>query len=414
VRILLFVVGVVLVAIIATLYALENPGYVLIARAPWSVEMTLTTFVLLAIAAFFAVALVVFLIIRLLRIPRDVARWRVKRRTREARTALTRGLSRLMEGNWVEAEGQLLTGLRYGDAPLLNYLGAAIASQAHGNTEKRDEFLAAAHQAAPQQALAVGMTQAYLQHLAGQFEQCLATLNELRSSHPRHRPVLRLLAQVYTELRDWTGLVELIPDLRQQQVMEPKEIDALELQAHRELLTLSLPSGSAEVLARAWKAVPKGLQRHPQLVAMYARQLMKQAQSTEAEEVLRAAIEARWDERLVDLYGQLRGGDVGEQLVNVEAWLGAHPESATLLLAAARLALANGLKPKARGYFEQCLAQQGPVEAYRELGNLLEQLGETDKAREIYRRALEQQLEESRRTERPRLARPAPRLQALR
>ncbi len=410
----MFIVGVVLVAVIATLYALENPGYVLIARAPWSVEMTLTTFVLLAIVAFFVFAFVVYFAIRLLRIPRDVARWRVKRRTREARAALTRGLSRLLEANWAEAESQLLAGLRYGDAPLLNYLGAAIASQARGNIEKRDEFLAAAHQAAPQQALAVGVTQAYLQHQAGQFEQCLATLSELRSNFPKHRPVLQLLAQVYTELRDWTGLVELTADLRQHQVMDPKEIDALELQAHRELLALSLPSGSAEVLARAWKAVPKGLQRHPQLVALYARQLMKQGQATEAEAVLRSAIEAHWDERLVELYGQLRSGDVGEQLVNVEAWLGAHPDSAALLLAAARLALANGLKPKARGYFEQCLAQQGPVEAYRELGILLEQLGETDKAREIFRRALEQQLEESRRTKRPRLARPAPRLQARR
>lgn len=413
-RVLLFIVGIVLVAIIATLYALENPGYVLIARTPWSVEMTLTTFVLLAIAAFFVFAFVVYFLIRLLRIPRDVARWRVKRRMREARAALTRGLLRLMEGNWVEAEGQLLTGLRYGDAPLINYLGAAIASQSRGNVEKRDEFLAAAHQAAPQQALAVGVTQAYLQHQAGQFEQCLATLSELRGNHPKHRPVLQLLAQVYTELRDWMGLIELIPDLRQQQVMDPKEIDALELQAHRELLALSLPLGSSEVLSRAWKAVPKNLQRHPQLLALYARQLMKQGQTTEAEVVLRSAIEAQWDERLVELYGQLRGGDAGEQLVNVEAWLGAHPQSAALLLAAARLALANGLKPKARGYFEQCLAQHGPIEAYRELGLLLEQLGEHDRAREIYRRALEQQLEQSRRTERPRLAHPAARLQALR
>ncbi len=319
-----------------------------------------------------------------------------------------------MEGNWIEAETELLAGLRYADAPLLNYLGAAIACQARGNTEKRDEFLAAAHQSTPQQTLAIGVTQAYLQHLAGQSEQCLATLTELRNHHPKHRPVLQLLARIYTELRDWTGLIELIPDLRQQQALDPKEIDALEVQAHRELLALSLPSGSAEVLARAWKAVPKALQRHPQLVAMYARQLMQQGQMDEAEATVRAAIEANWDERLVELYGQVRASDATEQLTHIESWLGAHADSAALLLAAARVALANGMKPKARGYLERCLAHRGPVEAYRELGLLLEQLGETDKAREYFRRGLEQQLEDSRRTDRARRPRPTARLQALR
>jgi HemY protein len=414
VRIVLFVVGVSLFAMVATLYTLNNPGYVLIARTPWSVEMSLTMFVLLVLASFFVLALALYVFVRLFRIPRDVARWRVARRTRNARAALTRGCSRLMEGNWVEAEKELLTGLRYSDAPLLNYLGAAIAAQAQGNPEKRDEFLAAAHQCAPQQTLAVGVTQAYLQRLAEQSEQCLATLSELRGHHPKHAPVLRLLAQVYGELRDWTALIELIPDLRQQQAMELKEIDALELQAQRELLNLSLPAGSMDVLARAWKAVPKSLQRHPQLVAMYARQLMKQGEMTEAESVLRGAIEARWDDKLVGLYGQVRAADTAEQLANAEAWLGGHGDSATLLLAAARIALAHGLRPKARGYFEQCIAHHGPADAHRELGMLFEQLGELDKAREQYRRGLELQLEDARGTERVRALRPPARLQALR
>lgn len=413
-RIVLFVVGALLLAMAGTLYTLENPGYVLIARTPWSIEMSLTMFVVTMLIAFLALVLVLFLLIRLFRIPRDVKRWRVSRRTREARAALTRGFSRLMEGNWVDAEKELLTGLRYSDAPLLNYLGAAIAAQAQDNPEKRDEFLSAAHQSAPQQALAVGVTQAYLQRFAEQPEQCLATLSELRARHSKHAPVLRLLAQVYAELRDWTALIELLPDLRQLQAMDSRDIDALELQANRELLNLSLPSGAADVLGRAWKAIPKNLQRHPQIVAMYARQLMKQGQMTDAEVVLRAGIEARWDEKLVEIYGQVRAADATEQLANAEAWLGSHGDNATLLLALARIALANGLKPKARGYYEQCIVNRGPVEAHRELGQLLEQMGELDKAREQYRRGLELQLEDARGAERVRALRPPVRLQVLR
>ena len=60
-----------------------------------------------------------------------------------------------------------------------------------------------------------------------------------------------------------------------------------------------------------------------------------------------------------------------------------------MLLTLARLALINNQDNKARGYFETCLTLHGPIEAYRELGNLLERLGEKDKALNFYRRGLE-------------------------
>src|SRR5690606_23949478 len=108
-----------------------------------------------------------------------------------------RGLIHLTEGNHAEAETELLAGLRYSEAPLMNHLAAAFSAQEQGALEKRDEHLAAAQRAAPDNALAVGMMQAWLQHRAHQNEQALATLAQLRRAHPRHRHLLRLLAQVY-------------------------------------------------------------------------------------------------------------------------------------------------------------------------------------------------------------------------
>src|SRR5437016_377657 len=66
-RLVIVVIGALLAAILVTLYALDNPGYVLIARAPWSVEMTLTTFVLLALLGAGALYLAVYLVVRLVR-----------------------------------------------------------------------------------------------------------------------------------------------------------------------------------------------------------------------------------------------------------------------------------------------------------------------------------------------------------
>lgn len=397
-KLLLFILALLFSAALITFYALENPGYVLIAHAPWSIEMSLTLFIPLMIVASFLLYLILYIVVRVWRMPRDVGRWRGRRYTREARRALLQGLTCLAEGNWVEAETQLLAGMRHGDTPLLNYLGAAIASEGQGNIEKRDEYLALAHKNAPQHDLAIGVTQAYLQQHSQQLEQSLATLNELRALVPKHRQILKLLAQVRLELRDWTGLVDLIPELRQSYAMTSKEIDILELQAHRELLKLSLPSGAPGVLEKAWNAVPKSLRRHTSLIAIYARQLIQQNEMARAEAVLRAAIEESWDPTLVELYGLASGPTVSEQLEAAESWLSTHGDDARLLLSVARLALHSGQDSKARNYFEKCLAQQGPAEAYRELGGLLERLGEKDKALNYYRRGLDRYANERRAT----------------
>jgi HemY protein len=388
-RLVLFVLVTLFVAIVVTIAAIDNPGYVLIARAPWSVEMPLTLFAPLLVLGCLIAWGVFYGVLRLMRIPRDVARWRTRRQIRRARAALAHGFIKLTEGEFALAETELVSGLRHGELPLLNYLGAAYCAQEQGLIEKRDEYLANAQRSAPQHALAVGMMQARLQQATQQFEQALATLTELRQAQPRNRYLLRLLADVHQQLRDWTGLAELVPALRSQGALPHSEIDALELRAHKELLALTLPSGSRDILARAWSAVPKPLRRHAVLLAIYARHLIQQNEMQEAETVLRAALDSEWDGELAGLYGQVYGEHAAEQLAHAESWLVSHADDATLQLACGRLAARANDLGKARAYCEKAIALNGPAEAYRELGGLLERLGEKDKAATVYRRGLD-------------------------
>jgi HemY protein len=395
-RFIVFTLAAALIAILATGLAMENPGYVLIARAPWSVEMPLTLFLPLLLVAFVLLFALFYLVLRLLRIPRDVKRWRARRAHREGRASLIHGLTHLAEGNWSEAEAALLSAQRHSDAPLLAYLGAACAAQGLGQNEKRDEYLSAAHHQSPRAGLAIGTIQAYLQHLAHQQEQSLATLSDLHRQQPRHKHTLKLLAHEYVALRDWTGLIELIPELRRQAVLSATEIDALELKAHRELFTQTLPSGSLAVLNRAWDAVPKTLRRQSAMIAIYARHLIQQNETVAAEQALRAALDSSWDDGLVDLYGQLTLDAAHETLENAENWLAGHPDNARLLLALGRLAARANDPVKARTYLERCIAQRPSSDAYQELGMLLERQGDSAAALAAYRRGLESGIEERR------------------
>lgn len=395
-RFVLFSLVVALFAILATVLAIENPGYVLIARTPWSVEIPLTLFVPLLIVVFLLFFAALYIVFRLLRIPHDVTRWRVRRVRREGRTSLIRGLTHLAEGNWVEAEAALLTAQRHSDAPLLAYLGSACAAQGLGQTEKRDEYLAAAHRLVPRADLAIGTVQATLQHLAQQQEQTLATLSELHRQLPRHKFTLKQLAHKFAQMRDWTGLIELLPELRRLSALDAGDISDLELKAHRELLNQTLPTGSAEVLQRAWNAVPKNLRRHPGLIAIYARQLIQQNEMSAAEQTLRAALESAWDDVLIELYGQIKLEAAGEILENAENWLVVHSDNPKLLLALGRLAWQAGDATKARGYLERSVTSRPAADAYLELGQLLERQGDTGGALTAYRRGLDLGLEENR------------------
>lgn len=358
--------------------------------------MSLPVFVALALAGSAVLYLVVYLVVRLIRMPHDVARWRSQRHVRQSREALYQGLIKLAEGNWVEAEAQLLASMRGAEKPLISYLGAACVNQGQGNLEKRDEYLAAAQRSSPENHLAVGVTQANLQYVAHQSERALATLSELRQTAPNNKHVLKLLAQLYLELRDWTNLAELIPPLRENGAMTTREIDALEQRAHRELLMLTLPSGSIEPLHKAWNAVPKTLRRDPGFIAIYARHLIRQNDMNGAEALLRPAIETEWDETLVELYGLAHTDRPSEQLETAEAWLALYPESARLLLTLGRLAINCSQDQKATSYLEKCVGLHGPLDAYRELGALFERLGEKDRALACYRRGTELYAEETR------------------
>ncbi len=388
-KFLIFVLIVLFASVTLALAVMHDPGYVLIARTPWSVEMPLTVFAISLVLGFGAMYAVVRAAIRLWNTPRDVTQWRRRQRTRRAREALVQGLISLSEGNWEKAEKQLLSDIGHSETSSINYLAAAFVAQARGNTEKRDEYLALAHSGMPGHALATGMAQAQLQILAHQNERALATLSQLRTMDPKHPRVLGLLAQTYRELHDWESLANVIPELRKHKALPAPEIDALELEARRELLMLALPSGAASVLKQAWNAIPQHLRRHPDLVAIYARHLMTQGAMDDAEKLLATALGNGWNEDLVRLYGLVQATNPAVQLETAEGWLATQSDNPVLLLTVGRLAVRNKLFDQAREYLEKSILLHGPAEAYQELADLLEQRGEHEKALGYYRHALE-------------------------
>ena len=96
-----------------------------------------------------------------------------------------------------------------------------------------------------------------------------------------------------------------------------------------------------------------------------------------------------WHPALVQSFGEVRGADAAKQLKQVETWLKSYPDDAALLLAAARVSMANELWGKARSYLESSLALAPTADAYALYGRLLTGLGEEDRALLAFRSGLQ-------------------------
>lgn len=367
----------------------KDPGYVLITYQNWSLETTLWFAILVILLVF----LIFYLLSRLLRGTSTVSEkfgiWLEERRARKANKFTYRGLCDLAEGEWKSAEKNLLQGANHNDVPLVNYLAAAEAAQKRGHFEDRDNYLRLAHQSAPQAEIAIGLSQAQLQLNAKQWELALATLRHLHQLSPHHPYVLKLLKSVYLELNDWKNLKELLPELKHNKVLSSVDFEKLEQLIYMELLKSAVHADNMTLVNETWSNTPKSLQQQPALLLLYVDFLLKHKQDNLAEPLLRDALKKYWNSYLVARYGLIISENPEKQLSVAESWLKNHPDDSALLLCLGRLCIRNQLLEKARQYLLTSIQLEPRAETFRELGQLLEQLGDMPKALECYRQGLE-------------------------
>lgn len=385
---LIYILALLLVAISVVMIANKDPGYVLIAYGTRTTYMSLVFFIPAVLFGFILLYFLLRLIGKAIGIPHGVARWRQLRQTDKARKTFTRGLTKLAEGEWSDAESAMLAHVRHSENPVLNYLGAAFAAQGHNRLDKRDDYLSKAYELTDGEETTVNMVQALLQHMANQPEQALATLMELKKELPKNQAVLKLQMLQNVAMGDWTTVADSLPALKRNKVLTEKEIEALNVETHKHLLQLHLPEGSENVLKKTWQSLPKSARKSAALIALYARQLISQSAMQEAETLVRESLEQGWDEALAEIYGLIVTDEPLAQFEQAEQWLADHKQSAALLLTLGRLAMQNQLWGKSMNYLEQCLAIKKMPDAYHIMGQLHEQQNNQAQALECYREGL--------------------------
>ncbi|MBN1237736.1 MAG: heme biosynthesis protein HemY [Gammaproteobacteria bacterium] len=377
----LWIVTALFLGAFAAHFMLQDRGYVLINFRGYSAEMSVPGLLLLLTAAYLAIRAVA----AVWHAPRRIGGALAERRIRRSGGRLTRGLMHIAEGDWARAERLLTRGANTSEAPLVSYLMAARAAQLQGSRERRDEWLALAHQQLPRAEKTVLLTQAELQFQDGQHELALATLRRVRDTAPNHPIALALAARACAALGDREQLAGLLPRLGGAR-LEPQELEDLAAEAltHR----FAGQELTRAALDRYWKSLPTDLRNRPRLAVLRLTALDRLGRGDDAERELRALLKRRWLEPYVLAYGRIRASDTAKQLRQAETWLMDRPEDPALLLTAARLAMLGELWGKARSYVETSIAIDPSAESYAVYGDLLDRLGENDRAAVAFRSGL--------------------------
>ncbi len=368
----------------------DDPGYAMLSMGGWTIETSMAFLIILLIILFSLLYILIRLLLQLWKAPGHAIAANQRRLKRKARRLFNLGSRQLAAGQWAAAEKTLLRHADSSDTPAMHYLGAAHA--AHNLAEKkwrRDLHLRQAEEAPGSDTLMVHLARAEFLLADNRAEEIRPVLESLRTLHPRHPGVLRWLARTYEQLKAWEPLRKILPDLQKHKVMKAEDFSALQQLTYQSLLESAAASGSLAQLRALWHDIPVALRENDEaLLVNYAATLCDCDAIDDAEALLRAAINRRWNSGLVVGYGMLGRGNATEQLAAAERWLEKHDDDPYLLLTLGRLAKRCQQNEKARDYLERSIRLMPTPDAYQELGELLQSLHELTYAGQCFHAGL--------------------------
>ncbi|WP_087020613.1 heme biosynthesis HemY N-terminal domain-containing protein [Thaumasiovibrio subtropicus] len=379
---LILLVAALIAGIVLGPHLANNQGYVLISFSQHTLEMSLTTLIVLTIVAFMGILLLENIIKFILSRFSVTMGWFAGRKARKARQLTALSQTKLLEGDWSQAEKLALKGATHNaESPQLNYLMAAEAAQGLGDIAKRDKHLALAEKQTKSD-LAVRLTRARLQFDNKQFEEALATLQQLQSQYGNNPVVLSLLRDCYLQLNDWQPLIKLLPTLKKQNLISEKEYSELNIKAEIGVMAQITQVRGCEGLLSHWHSLNKRARQNPALLAAFVEQMISRQADNQAYSIIKESLKKEVAPEVVALIPQLNLSDYHPVVTKLTSLLKYNENNAVLHSTLGQLYLREEKFAEAQAEFEKAVALSPNVSDYAYLANMLERQQKSEQAAE--------------------------------
>ena len=386
IKLYLFSLLAIVLALLVSLYLgfPGDPGYLLIAFGDTTFETSLFA-LLVAVTVVYLVSKLILIVFHWIN-PWHLIRFgrNYKEHLRaKSRSKTIEGLLYFTRGSWKSSYNLLKKGMKDPDASVVNYLAAAYAAHQQGNKDAWMNCLETAENEYPAARSTINSLKAQLLFKSNQLEQCVAVLQQMKTSSLNDASLLQLLKDVYLKLNDWEQLEKLLPALEKNSVIDGQEAELIRVRIFMENLyrisNRRVDFSDVEIgaqLEKAWKKGAAPYKQDEKIVKHYAELLFKLDQKEQAGKAIEVALNKSWSDELIKRYGELDFGTPHRQLLIAESWIQDRPGNARLLVALGRIAMRNELWGKAREYFDTSIEISPTAQAHGELARLLKFLGE--------------------------------------
>ncbi len=368
----------------AALVARESAGNVVFVVPPLRIDMGLNLFMLLTAVLFLLVFWAARIVQKAVDFPARVAAYRQRRNEIGSSRALREALRALFEGRFARAEraAQAAQRLR-AIAGLSALVGARAAHRMHEHA-RRDEWLARAAEDRTVDTARLA-TSAELWTDSREAQRALDAVTELQGGGGRHIQVARIALAAQLQVGRWSEVLKLVRLLSKRRAMHEAAVRRLKLLAYRELLHDKRHEAAA--LVETFESIPVEDRLQPEIALEAARLLNLAGRGRAAADALEVALEANWDDRLLDEYARAQSLPVRERLEKATVWLQFHPQDAALLRCLGHLCLREQLWGKARTYLQESLRLRVHPATSLALARLAEQTDQQAEAAVHFREA---------------------------
>ncbi|MCB1908316.1 MAG: heme biosynthesis protein HemY [Rhodocyclaceae bacterium] len=387
-RAVLWIIAIFALAAGLSLVAEHSTGTVLVSFSHYRIQLSLNLVICLLVLGFLAGYVVVRLVLRTMRVPKAIGRYRDQRRRVIAERKLHESLRAFMEGRYAQALKLAGDAYRRSDKAGIETLVAARAAHELQDHESYRDWIGRASQIEWLRTARL-MTEAELALDGRRFDEASNRLVVLRERGERHIAAQRLALKAAEGAGKWDETARLARQLRKHKGLTDDAAAAIVRESHLECLRQRTGDGAA--LAEYWASISAREASDHVLLERSVPLLVAAGQGSIARRAVEDMLSVHWEPALARSYADccVDAEDLSPGLAKAEAWLVDHPSDAGLLLTLGRLCMRMKLWGKAQSYLEASMSVAADSDTSLALARLAEQLDRPAEAQRYYRQAAE-------------------------
>ena len=344
-----------------------NEGYVLVVLPPYRADFSLN----LAIIVLLFGLVLLYVLARgaslTLSLPQRIRSFRARRMAEKSHNAFGEGVRLLFEGRYSEAmkkaaEAHKRAATGYPKA--LSALLAARIAQSQGDFEQQQKWLEQSVHEDPRTQPASWMLTAETNTKAGHFGEAIELLKCLQESSGTHPTALCLELQACQGVGQWDDVLRIARLLEKKNALAADKAQDIKDQAHAE--NIAQRNSTLDELQAYLKTIPSS-ERTSALDSCIVKAMLHLEANEEASKFIGKRLTKGWNPQLVELYGQIRGGDMAKRIAQADSWLQQHPDDLQLLLALGRMNIEQYLWDKAKAHLKAALSVATTAEEQRQI-----------------------------------------------